>query len=184
MAASLWASYSLLWSLRWAKLKDSLNINSPQENPNSKASPSFFDFRRIANDNQKSQSDPAVNQLSETAPSKELSAGERSKSLSSSTPSNSSNALPPLPSLPDPGKDMSIAFKTFKRTLAKTWKSPSIPPERGTFIVSGLIEVEGSKAICVLDVRAAYHPKESRWVAIGVSVRRMQSRKQIPKGGI
>lgn len=51
-------------------------------------------------------------------------------------------------------------------------------------MVSGLVELTGSKATAVLDVRAAYHPKENRWVAIGVGVRRLQARKQAPKGGI
>ena len=60
---------------------------------------------------------------------------------------------------------------------------PHTPPERGTIMISGLVELVGTKATCVVDVRAAYHPKENRWQAIGVGVRRLQSKKQSPKGG-
>lgn len=183
MAASLWASYRLLLSLRLARIKDYLNIKSEQENVNPNLSGSFFDFRRLANQKQESQPSPGVEGASQAESGRATPAEATSKTSPKRAPSNSTNALPPMPSLPEPGKDMSIAFKTFRRTLARTWKGLDNPGERGTFMVSGLVELEGSKAVCVLDVRATYHPRESRWVAIAIGVRRVQLRKQAPRGG-
>lgn len=190
MAASLWASYRLLLSLRLARIKDYLNIKSEQENVNPNLSSSLFDFRRLVNQKQESQPSPGAGGASQAesgspTPDEVNSKTSRtSKTSPKRAPSNSANALPPMPSLPEPGEDMSIAFKTFKRTLAKTWKRAYVPVERGTFLVSGLVEVEGSKAVCVLDVRAAYHPEESRWANISIGVRRLQPRKQVPRGGV
>ncbi|MCJ1262164.1 hypothetical protein MMC22_002034 [Lobaria immixta] len=183
MATSLWATYRLLISLRLARIKDYLNIKSEQENVNPNLSSSFFDFRRLANQKPETQPSPGVEGASPAVPGRVTPAESASKTSSKRAPSNSTNALPPMPSLPEPGEDMSIAMKTFRRTLAKTWKGPDIPAERGTFLISGLLQVEGSKAVCVLDIQALYHPRESRWVNIVVHVRRLQPRKQIPKGG-
>ena len=80
-------------------------------------------------------------------------------------------------------QDFGTALHVFQHSLIRTWKMPHAPPERGSIMVSGLVELVGSNAMCVLDVRAAYHPKESRWVAVGIGIRRMQAKKQAPKGG-
>ena len=183
MAASLWGSYRVVFYLRLARIKDYLNIRSEPETVNPNLSGSLFDFRRLANQKQESQPSPGVEGAPQVESGRATTAEATSKTSPKRALSNSTSALPPMPSLPEPGKDMSIAMKTFKRTLAKTWKGAPIPPERGTLLVSGLIEVEGSKAVCVLDVQAAYHPRESRWVAIAIGVRRLQLRKQAPKGG-
>lgn len=96
--------------------------------------------------------------------------------------SSPTRVFPPLPSLPETGEDFNLAFTTFKRVLAKTSKDPSLHGERGVCLVSGLVEVEGPKAVCVMDVRAFYHPGDSRWVAIAIGVRRMQAKQQYPRG--
>lgn len=184
MASSLWASYRLLFSLRLARIKDYLNIRSEPETVNPNFSGSLFDFRRLANQKQESQPSPGLEGAPQAESGRPITAEATSKTLPKRALPNSTNVMPPMPSLPEPGKDMSIAMKMFKRTLAKTWKAAPTDPERGTFLVSGLIEVEGSKAVCVLDVRAAYHPRESRWSAVVVGVRRLQLKKQHPKGGI
>lgn len=108
-----------------------------------------------------------------------------SPNVSSSSTSKLSEAKQRLQSLGLLGVmgDLGSALTSFKNSLLKTWKFPSTPPERGTVIVSGLVELVGTKATCVLDVRAAFHPKENRFVAIGIGVRRLQARKQAPKGG-
>lgn len=184
MATSLWASYRLLLSMQLARIKGYLNTKLEEENVNPNLSSSLFDFRRLENQKQESQPSPGADGASPAGSGSATPADATSKTSPKRALSNSTNALPPMPSLPEPGKDASIAFKTFSRTLAKTWNFPGPAAERGTFMISGLVEVEGSKAVCVLDVRAAYHPRESRWVAIGVGVRRMQKRKQGPKGGV
>lgn len=183
MAVSLWATYRLLISLRLARIKDYLNIKSEQENVNPNLSSSFFDFRRLANQKPETQPSPGVEGASHAVPGRITPAESASKTSSKRAPSNSTNALPPMPSLPEPGEDMSIALKTFRRTLAKTWKGPAIPMERGTFLVSGLLQLEGSKALGMLDVQAFYHPRESRLVSIAVNVRGVQPKQQDAKGG-
>ena len=182
MAASLWASYKHLLSLRLARAKEYLNIKSQQENMNPNPSGSFFDFRWLASQKQDSQPNPGVEGVSQAESGRATAPEAASTTLPTRAPSNSTNALPPMPSLPEPGEDISTALKTFRRTLLKTWKRPKIPAERGTFLVSGLVQVEGSKAVCTLDVRATYHPQESKWVTVLLGVRRLQPRRQAPKG--
>ena len=80
-------------------------------------------------------------------------------------------------------QDFRTALHVFQHSLIKTWNIPQISPERGSIMISGLVELVGSKATCVCDIRAAYHPKENRWVALSIDVRRMQANKQSPKGG-
>ena len=80
---------------------------------------------------------------------------------------------------------MDSILTTFKKTLRSAWR-PSLPPHppRGTILISGLVELSGPKAICLLDVLGTYHPGESRWVSIGTRVRRLQRRVQRPRGDL
>ena len=180
MTSSFWASSQVYWSLQMAKLKNFLGIQSDSEPPNQIVPRRYVKHPQLlrTDDRQnkrKPQADPGVKEASQIAPSKSLSGAAGS--------ADAAKGFPPLPAVPQPNGDMSSALMTFKRTLAKTWRPASIPPPRGSFIVSGLVELEGPRGMCVLDVHAAYHPKESRWEAISVALRRLQQRKQSPKGG-
>ncbi len=183
MASSFWASYTTILSLQMARAKQFLGIKSAPEKQNSQASAGFMDFQHLAKTTNKQKSHSSA-EIGKT-PGSESKSSEMvpSKSLPKAASSDAARVLPPLPSIPQPGGDMSSALMAFKRTLAKTWHPPSTPPERGTFVVSGLVELAGSKAVCVLDVQAVYHPRDSRWVVVGIGVRRLQQRKQGPKGG-
>lgn len=181
MAESLWASYKTLWSLHWVKVKDYLKVRSEQGKMKPNPSTSFFDFRWLANHRQESQPDPGGNESSGPESSKSSSVGDRSKSSTQRISSNVTGALPLLPTLLEPGKDMRIAFRTFRRTLARNSRGPSIPQEPGTFRVTGIIEMVGPRAVCQLEVQAFYHPRESRYISIAVAVIRVQERKQSPK---
>lgn len=97
--------------------------------------------------------------------------------------SDLSKLLPLLPTLPDVSDDMASAVDAFRVTFARTWRPANAPPERGTVIFSGMIELIGPKGVAVLDVRAAYHAAESRWTQIAVSPRRVRPKKQGPMGG-
>ncbi len=180
IATSLWASSKILLVLQVAKIKDFLNIKTDEANVNSKPPTSFISSSRLGNHDQDYQTGSKVEAASESKSGKSVPAEGPLPERASSNPSN---ALPPLPPIPKPGEDISLAYNMFSRTLAKTWKRPSIPAERGVVMVSGLVQVEGSKAVCVMDVMAYYHPQETRWVGISMAIRRMQSRKQVPKGG-
>ena len=78
---------------------------------------------------------------------------------------------------------MTFALAAFKRNLARKWKSNNLPAPRGTCVISGLVELVGPKGTCVLEVSAAYHPGENRFVSLGLAVRRAQPKQQAPRGG-
>ena len=183
IAVSVWSSYNTLWSLQVARAKQFLGIQS-DDKPESKST-GVVDFQEMADKGQKKKSGTPAERDAET---EELPIAPHTPSpnLSSSDDKKASEAKQRLQSLGLLGvvTDFKSALTSFKDSLLKTWKFPHAPPERGTVLVSGLVELVGSKATCVLDVRAAFHPKENRFVAIGVGVRRLQARKQAPKGGI
>ena len=178
--SSVWASYSALWSLQMAKLKTFLNIKPSLDTQERKTPPSLIDFHRMAKTKETQQKDSGTG-VEESLEAKASDAAN-SKQSSSATEADARKVPPLLPSLPQPTSELGSALTAFKQTLAKTWKPAAAPAPRGTFMVSGLVEVRGPKGVCVLDVRAAYHPAESRWVTIGMAVRRAQLRKQSPKG--
>lgn len=181
IAVSMWSSYNTLWSLQVARAKQMLGIQS-EVKPES-TSTKVVDFQELAKGH-KGQEKPSGASAGQGAESDKLPVVP-SPNLSSADAAKVSEAKQRLQSLGLLGvvTDFSSALTSFKNSLLKTWKFPHAPPERGTVMVSGLVELVGSKANCVLDVRAAFHPKENRFVAIGVGVRRLQARKQSPKGG-
>lgn len=146
----------------------------------------MIDFQRLARgkEDQSSQSHAGIDEGEETTntdpapapPPKAAPAEDVSKMSASKQRLHNLGVLGAM-------QDFGTALHVFQHSLIRTWKMPHAPPERGSIMVSGLVELVGSKATCVLDVRAAYHPKENRWVAIGVGVRRLQAKKQAPKGG-
>ncbi|KAL8818845.1 MAG: hypothetical protein Q9223_002613 [Gallowayella weberi] len=84
---------------------------------------------------------------------------------------------------PPPGmaEDLAAATEAFQTTFARTWQPATAPPERGTVLFSGMIELVGPKGIVVLDTIGAYHAADSRWTKVSVAVRRMAPRKQGPR---
>ena len=181
MGSSVWASASALWSLQVARFKQFRNMKSNPETNDPQPPAGYIDFRRLAKATDKQHPQPSPG--GDSAPEAKTLDSVPAKSSSRPAVSDAGRILPPLPSLPQPGEGLSSAVTAFKRTLAKTWKTtPALPP-RGSFLVSGLVEVRGPKGVCVIDVRAAYHPKLSRWETITIGVRRVQPRKQGPKGG-
>ncbi|KAF2187711.1 hypothetical protein K469DRAFT_748925 [Zopfia rhizophila CBS 207.26] len=85
-------------------------------------------------------------------------------------------------SLPKPTA-LTLDLRTFRQSVRQNWKSISIDPPRGCFLVSGLMEVRGKKAFMTLEVAAAYDPKTGEYIMINASVRRVQDYQQYPKGG-
>ena len=91
-----------------------------------------------------------------------------------------------LPSWPvPPGMDDGIAsaMKAFGDNFSKTWKPARAPPERGTVFFSGLVELIGPTGVAIVDVSGAYHAEEARWTNLAMGIRRLQSKRQSPKGG-
>lgn len=181
MLSAFWASYKVLWTLQWAKVKDFLKVDPKQENFTTNLSSSIFNLQQFANTSHKheSRSDSIAEEtpVTKSKPSEYQSLINKklSKVPLSSASSGSTKASSPV------GDDMKAALKAFEHTLAKNWNQGHLQLERGTFLVSGLVEVVGFKAVCVLEVWAMYHPREAKWGTLALGVRKMRPRNQKPR---
>ena len=186
VAVSLWSSYSTLCSLQLARAKGLLGFKSGEQVISPSATKTL-EFQKLAEGEEDDDSQSNANfdegdekfdselATASTLPSKAESAADLSKM------SKTEQRLHNL-GLRGTMQDFGAAVHVFQHSLLRTWKPPRVPPERGSIIISGLVELVGSRATCVLDVRAAYHPKENRWVGIHIGVRRVQAKRQSPKG--
>ncbi|MCJ1395108.1 hypothetical protein MMC18_007989 [Xylographa bjoerkii] len=167
--SSFWASTQALWQLQVAKAKEFLNIKPEPDTKKPRFPPGYMNLPRLAQKNEDEPTQPAL-------PSPQVKPPEVPAPAASplSTGPERAKILWPLPAIPKPSTEMATATMAFKRNLAKNWKAPSAPAPRGTFMVSGLVELQGPRGVCVMDVQAAYHPEESRWVVIAMGVRRIQ----------
>ncbi|KAK3208537.1 hypothetical protein GRF29_77g1000491 [Pseudopithomyces chartarum] len=86
-------------------------------------------------------------------------------------------------SLPDPKQVPTMDLSYFRHTLRRNKKPMAIEPPRGTFIVSGLIEIIGDRAKMTLDVTSLYDPSIGKYVMLQARVRSMTQYKQKPRGG-
>ncbi|OCK73746.1 hypothetical protein K432DRAFT_364472 [Lepidopterella palustris CBS 459.81] len=109
---------------------------------------------------------PPAPQQSTTAPSPGSNPKEKNVSIPEFTPA------PPH-----------FALHIFANTLSRAWKPAPMEPPRGTIVVSGLIEVKGTKARMTMDVSGAYDPKTNKYVLLRAAVRRIQDISQRPMGG-
>lgn len=84
-----------------------------------------------------------------------------------------------------PPTDLALFTHIFQASLSQRWNDPSLlkEPPRGSFLVSGLVELRGQKGRVVLDVRAAYDPKQSKYTHVNAGVRTVKGWRQGPKGG-
>jgi hypothetical protein len=85
--------------------------------------------------------------------------------------------------LPDPGQVPTMNLAYFRLMLMKNRKPMQIEPPRGTFVVSGLIELIGEKAKMTLDITAVYDPNIAKYIMMDMKVRSMTKYKQRPRGG-
>lgn len=182
VALSMWASYKTLWTLQLARAKQFLNLENGND-PDSKGSIDFQPIPKGSNHQEKCAG--CGGDLFDDSDETPAAPNPPAPDLSSAQSEPPSPAMQRLQNLGVLGlvADMNSAMGTFKQSVMKTWQIPPTRPERGTVMISGLVELVGSKATCVVDVRAAFHPKQNRWVAVGVGVRRLQAKKQAPKGG-
>jgi hypothetical protein len=87
-----------------------------------------------------------------------------------------------LPALPPP-TNLTLNLTGFRMNLMKKHKQYTMSPPRGTFIVSGLIEIIGDRARMTLDVSAYYDPKQGKYVFLKAQLRNITDYRQYPKGG-
>ncbi|KAJ4287212.1 hypothetical protein N0V90_012610 [Kalmusia sp. IMI 367209] len=86
-------------------------------------------------------------------------------------------------SLPDPKGVPTMDLLFFRLMMRKHQKQMQIQPPRGTFIVSGLVEVIGDRAKMTLDVTGVYDPRIAKYIMLQAKIRSMTEYKQRPKGG-
>lgn len=179
VAKSLWAGGRTYCSLQFAKLKQFLNI-APKSSDTGAQLPvgtiTLDEFREKGS-KEEAQSRSQMDKMSD--PKSDASGTKGSAKSDSSDASKLYGSLPPL-SL-ESNSDMGTAITEFKRTLAKNWQRPSTHGERGTFVVRGDVEVTGPRGSCVLEVVADYHPREARYMTVGLGVKYYLPRRQRPR---
>lgn len=91
--------------------------------------------------------------------------------------------FPKLPSLVPRGESKPITFALFLSNLKKNRGPTAIEPPRGSLVITGLIEVIGTKGRTTLDVSAAFDPPTNEFVIWSWKPRRIQPKHQRPRGG-
>ncbi|KAK7191773.1 hypothetical protein PSPO01_02222 [Paraphaeosphaeria sporulosa] len=109
-------------------------------------------------------------------------AEKQAQPIAPSTPTNP--ALEKLGlTLPDPGQAPTMNLAYFRLMLMKNRKPMPVEPPRGTFVVTGLVELIGDKAKMTLDITACYDPNMAKYVMLNTRIRSMTKYKQQPRGG-
>ncbi|KAI4101440.1 MAG: hypothetical protein LQ339_005089 [Xanthoria mediterranea] len=182
LASSMWASYKTMASLQYAKLRSYLKLSSEGESSASTDSPGLS-LPDIHQKMRPRKEEPAASSGSDQTTGRPASAEIDGQPPRSQTSSDSSKPFQLRFPPPGVGEDLASAATAFKTTFSQTWRPATTPPERGTVLFSGMVELVGPKGVAVLDVRGVYHAAESRWTTLSVAVRRLQSKKQTPRGG-
>lgn len=86
--------------------------------------------------------------------------------------------IPELSDMPQPK-----AFPAFQRALRKYWKPIKKEVPRGMVLITGLVEVSGTKSRAMMDVNAIWDPSIDRFVEVDAEIKYIQPRKQAPRGG-
>jgi hypothetical protein len=190
LSNSFLASYLAVFSYNWAKVKEIFGADPKQQKRDQQTTlDGIFRITQSRTEGLEKRSDTASapSTPDSPVPSSETSnkdAPSRAPTSKSIISESSKDVLPPLPPIPQANEHMSAPVSAFRSTLKRTWRpvAPTVP--RGSVIVSGLVEVIGTKAVCVIDVRAAYDPAKSKWEVVTVGTRRFQYHSQAPKGGL
>ncbi|KAF2146930.1 uncharacterized protein K452DRAFT_218712 [Aplosporella prunicola CBS 121167] len=200
VASSAWASTQYLWRVQMNRIREWVGL-SPKTDPKTdlleKQLEAMARAQQLAASRSNSNNNnpganpmpnnPASSERTVAAPttkdntpsSAPSSASSKANSSNPTTPAEKNAGLPDFTPIPPP----SIALTIFSATLAKNWKPMALEAPRGTVIVSGLIEVQGAKARCTMDVVGAYDPVQDRYVVLRGGFRRVQDKQQRPKGG-
>jgi hypothetical protein len=179
-AFSFLATWKTLWQFQVNRVRSFLNLEPVAGSEKPRLPPGY---RNLDNFTKKGAAEPS--NLDGMQGVKPPTSTDSPETKDSTMPPLSERAwlLKPLPSVPEPGEELSTATQEFKKTLVKNWKPASLGLPRGSLGVSGFVEVVGPKGMCVLDVSAAYDPTTKVWDGITLKIRRMQPRAQMPLGG-
>ncbi|KAI9784817.1 MAG: hypothetical protein M1839_001547 [Geoglossum umbratile] len=185
LSNSFLATYVAVFSHSWERVKEIFSADSRERKGDQQAAlDRFFRVTQSRTEGLEKRSDPAS--APSTSDSPEPSGETSTKdvpSRASTAESPSKDVLPPLPPIPQANEYTSVPVSAFRNTLKRTWRPAAPVVPRGSIIVSGLVEVIGTKSVCVIDVRAAYNPAKSKWEVVQIGTRRLQEHSQAPKGG-
>ena len=180
----LYASSKVLFAFQYRRLKQALGLESTPE-PGSAEAQMQHMLQRLQAQQQQKQG-----KLVSGKAQPDASAGTPAPASSSSAApaTDSTAAKSPFPWMAKPPSlmssiEMPLAFHVFNSTLAKGWLPKKQEPPRGTFIVQGLIQVKGSRAVLTFDVNAYYSPRDNKFVVVNASPRLLKKWSQSPRGG-
>ena len=172
--SAMWASWTTFWSSRWARIHTMITYGSKPEDLSTESPSISLNLQNLikVRPNEDNQINSGMNDPP-PEPDKDLSEAGRTKDQSQVSPnskqSSNSDDLSPL------RQDLNAALEDFSFNLSKDWKPPKLVPERGTVLAFGLIQLDGPRASCLLEVTALYDPQESRFrSSVGIKIRGMQ----------
>lgn len=179
-ANSLYAGTKVLFAFQYRRLKAALGLETTPEPGSPEA--------RMQHMLQMMQAQQQKQEQGKFVPGKTPDAGAASASAAPATSSSDAPSTWPFswiakPPMPPSSVEMPLAFHVFNHTLAKGWLPKNNEPPRGTFVVQGLIQVRGSRAVITFDVNAHYSTKESRFIVVNATPRSLKKWHQSPRGG-
>ncbi|KAL8809735.1 MAG: hypothetical protein Q9200_003153 [Gallowayella weberi] len=180
LALSSWAACETIISIQYTRCKRLLGFGSEPESSSLADSPEMS-LQKVQPNFSPQRQESAPTSENDEAPGGTSAAGTVEQPQTSRAPSESGISFQVVFPPPGMAEDLAAATEAFQTTFARTWQPATAPPERGTVLFSGMIELVGPKGIVVLDTIGAYHAADSRWTKVSVAVRRMAPRKQGPR---
>ncbi|KAL9581300.1 MAG: hypothetical protein Q9212_003976 [Teloschistes hypoglaucus] len=169
IASSIWASYRTMVSLQYAKFKNYLSLESKSEGSNGgQSNAAEINLSKIHKKMtpEKPESASKAHSDQPESPAAASSGKARSRSSMGDWSSDLVRVLPSSSSVSGVDGDIASSVEAFRKTFAKTWRPAQTPPERGTVMFSGIVELSGPKGVATLEILAAYHVAEGRWTQI------------------
>jgi hypothetical protein len=122
------------------------------------------------------------NQPNPSSPVREGSNSSNSKVSTPGLPRVSGTAnVPQIPNAAEP-KVFPTFMRNFQRNMSQARRRFRPDPQRGAVVISGLVEVVGTKSVAILDVMAEYDVLKDRFLSLEMFVRSLRPRKQSPRG--
>ncbi|KAI9698471.1 MAG: hypothetical protein M1836_004052 [Candelina mexicana] len=188
MGLSLWASAHALLYLEFERVKHFFNIGSKSSSSNTQLSttiPLVLQRNKDPGDEHQSGARSSSQFFSRFKRHRETSPGtsEAAEHQASSSKERSTiDAVHSTPPSSSPPRGLHAVIATFLGTLLHTWQPPSLVPSAGTIVITGLVQIQGQRAICTIDVKVAYNPKTNTIESMLLQPRYLQA-KRLPIGG-
>jgi hypothetical protein len=88
-----------------------------------------------------------------------------------------------IPEIPNPDKPklLPVFLRTFDKNLQRAKRNLRPDPDRGNIVISGLVEISGTKALVTLDVITEYDIEEDKFQNLDMFIRSMRPVVQKPR---